>query len=897
MEDTKDKYDTVFINSYINELMSQTQVTQYLKNTSNNPIELEIITPLISDITMTRFEVIKNGQKIISKILEKEKAKEKYSDTIATGNSSIVSYQEENQNKICLGNLDSNEEMELKTYFFGHILCKDLSYQAKFPVIFPNFLLENIKTGESIENYKYKKKTVKGKIKINTNSKINRLVVSCSNNFSKIEKKYTDDKKSVDIDIFKDNFSDKDIPGIILFRTEKIYDEKLYYQYDPNKNKSYYMVQKNLFVPEFNMDLTENVDETENRDYSSLIKEEEEKEDKEVCYIFLLDQSYSMEGNSINLSIKSLLLFLQSLNQKCYFQLVGFGSDYKFFSEKPLAYNRENIKNLMDEIKSLKANRGGTELYKPLYEIYNNKVYEEYNMKKSIILLTDGQLFDKEQVINLIASKSDDFIFNSLGIGLCDKDLIERTALMGRGQSNYIKNLNDLTSVVVSMLDKAKEYLNLNYTLNQKALIEDANKKIIEKYEFFTHGFIIDGEFMKDIELNVKINKKDEIKISFNSDKITKLPDGDKLGKLIVDNYLKSDVQNDEKIKLSKEYSILTNETSFYAKIIKEAPTTEKMTKITNKDKQAENNVIHPQPQPQNQSEIKEDVYKIDDDKYLGYDVLVFHDDENETVDEVKPKKEPKKGLFSGLFSKFLSKEKNPVQTIQTSGIIKKKKYKYEFKDEYKKEKKKNKSKKISGTAKTGFFDFFTRNLKKNVQERAYLDYLSCQPNVDCSSDNYDRYDLDGAYDISYKDYDDDYEETSYKSSYKMDSDSFMTNAYKINFNDSSDNTNKNEIKNDKVDDFDELIIAQDIIEGNWTNDSQAQQLIKKEKDIYEKIKKIAESKGIKEENGIITIFILYYIYNKKSEKLTELKFVIKKAKNYLNKKFNMEYDNIIQGI
>ena len=183
------------------------------------------------------------------------------------------------------------------------------------------------------------------------------------------------------------------------------------------------------------------------------------------------------------------------------------------------------------------------------------------------------------------------------------------------------------------------------------------------------------------------------------------------------------------------------------------------------------------------------------------------------------------------------------------------------------------------------------------MQERAYLDYLSCQPDVDFSSDNYDRYDLDGAYDISYKDYDDDYEETSYKSSYKMDSDSFMTNAYKINFNDSSDNINKNEIKNDKVDDFDELIIAQDIIEGNWTNDSQAQQLIKKEKDIYEKIKKIAESKGIKEENGIITIFILYYIYNKKSEKLTELKFVIKKAKNYLNKKFNMEYDNIIQGI
>ena len=156
MEDTKNKYDTVFINTHINELMSQTEVTQYFKNTSRKPIELEMVIPLISDITITRFEVIKNGQKIISKILEKEKAKEKYNDTIATGNSSIVSYQEENETKICLGNLDSKEEIELKTYFFGPILCNDLSYQAKFPVIFPNFLLENAKTGESIVNYQKK---------------------------------------------------------------------------------------------------------------------------------------------------------------------------------------------------------------------------------------------------------------------------------------------------------------------------------------------------------------------------------------------------------------------------------------------------------------------------------------------------------------------------------------------------------------------------------------------------------------------------------------------------------------------------------------------------------------------------------------------------------------------
>ena len=420
MEDTTQKYNTVIINAYINELLSQIEVIQYFKNEKDFPIELEMVIPQLSDINITRFEMIKKGQKIISKLLEKEKAKEKYNDTIATGNSSLVSYHDNNETKICLGNISTGEEIELKTYYFGHIVCKDLSYQAKFPVKFPQFLLENIKTGENLDNYKYNKKEVRGTIKINTNSNITRLVIKGSNNFSKIEKKYSDDKKSVEISIFKDNFSETDIPGIILFRTEKLYDEKLYYQYDPKKIKSYYILQKALYIPELKKEFKNEIDENENINYISLIKSNEE-DMPEICYIFLLDQSGSMSGERMKLCSKALLLFLQSLNEKCYFQLVGFGSNYEYFSKIPLAYNKENIQNLMKTIKTLDANKGGTELYNPLNDIYNNEIYKEYHMKKSIILLTDGELFDKEKVINLIGSKSDEFIFNSLGICECDK--------------------------------------------------------------------------------------------------------------------------------------------------------------------------------------------------------------------------------------------------------------------------------------------------------------------------------------------------------------------------------------------------------------------------------------------------------------------------------------------
>ena len=385
MSENLEKLNTINITVHINEIISQTEITQYFKNSAKNPIELEIELPKIVDCNITKFEMIKNNKKVVSQLLEKEKAKEKYSDSISTGNSGFISYNEENKNKICLGNIAPGEEIELKTFYFSHIINKNLSYQVKFPTIFPNFFTSDPDYIQDPEEYAYEKKIVKGKIYINALSKITRLVVKGSKNFSKIEKKFGKDNKTAEIEIFKNNFSDKDIPGIILFRTEKINDDILYYQCDPKKNKTYYMLQKTINKPEFNKEFKNEIDEDENLDYNSLIEIKEEIEENEKpkqCYIFLLDQSGSMSGERIGLSCKSLLLFLQSLHKNCFFQLVGFGSNFEFFSEKPLEYNKENVKNLMETIKNLRANKGGTELYKPLNEIYTNKIYEEYDMKK-----------------------------------------------------------------------------------------------------------------------------------------------------------------------------------------------------------------------------------------------------------------------------------------------------------------------------------------------------------------------------------------------------------------------------------------------------------------------------------------------------------------------------------
>ena len=105
MSENADKINTINIITHINELMSQTEVTQYFQNTQKTPIELEIVIPQLSNSNISRFEMIKNNKKVVSKLLEKEKAKEKYNDSISTGDVGFVSFNEKNENKICLGNI------------------------------------------------------------------------------------------------------------------------------------------------------------------------------------------------------------------------------------------------------------------------------------------------------------------------------------------------------------------------------------------------------------------------------------------------------------------------------------------------------------------------------------------------------------------------------------------------------------------------------------------------------------------------------------------------------------------------------------------------------------------------------------------------------------------------
>ena len=92
-------------------------MTQYYVNKSKKTIELVVKFPQNPKVQFSKFVLELNGKKVTSKILEKEKAKEKYTDAIASGNVGIISSIEDKYIKVNIGNITPFGVVKLTTEF------------------------------------------------------------------------------------------------------------------------------------------------------------------------------------------------------------------------------------------------------------------------------------------------------------------------------------------------------------------------------------------------------------------------------------------------------------------------------------------------------------------------------------------------------------------------------------------------------------------------------------------------------------------------------------------------------------------------------------------------------------------------------------------------------------
>ena len=551
---------SIDIYSEIYEIYSKTNVTQEFINENEVPLELKIYIYKNKDIICDSFTAkIGDSVEVKSKIIKKEKAEIKYSDSIASGNAAIFVNEDPNEKRLIInmGNIPPKERVVFTTKFISFIRS---SNQFEFEIFrnFPIFIGKN-----SI----YQNIDLKGKIKIISKYQISNIQKEIlMNNLEIIEEKYQNDEK---MNIYLILYEIKNLPKFSFQNLEYIPSSKFYFNLDLN----YPII--------YSQDSSINTNEKFyclRYQYNSK-KDEEKLENNPGLFIFLIDQSGSMSGTPINIASKALKLFLQSLPSGSYYQIIGFGSNYRLYDAKtPIEYNKENITKTLKIIENLNADLGGTDIYSPLKYVYDsNKIHEKLNLPRYIFLLTDGEVLDKDNVLKIIEENNSNYNIFSIGIGnYFDEDLIKNAGIIGKGNYNFCRELTNLNSIIVSEINRAvSNYImniNIETSLDNKNIIKNKNiKNILRENEIITLNYIINNKKHED-NIIVKIKYKESDKKPFSKEyKISNenLEKGEELSKLIINNYLLNnlDLSIEEKIKLALKYQTFTEYTSLFAEI------------------------------------------------------------------------------------------------------------------------------------------------------------------------------------------------------------------------------------------------------------------------------------------------------------------------------------------
>ena len=582
------------IDSKINELYSKTIVKQRLKNYLEVPLELRAYFYKKKNLIFSSFSA-KIGESITvnSKVIKKEKAEEKYVDTISSGNASIfVSEDPSNDNLIIIniGNIPPQQELILISEFIQYTESSE-NYEFEF---FRNLPILVTKLFSYLPYSFPDLSSLKGQLEIKTKNKIIKIEKAIlSEKLNVLEEKYLDEiNKNNYLLKYEYNNINKSGKNPDFDNLKSI--EEL--DYIPS-SKIYFELENNEPLIFIQNSLLNKDEKCYNIHYKFTEKKLEEKNSKSLnlnpaLFIFLIDQSGSMGGNSIKMAKKSLLLFLQSLPAGSYYQIIGFGSYFKKYDEIPKEYNEHNIKKSIQLIKELEADFGCTDIYSPLQDIYSlDKIYDSIELPKNIFLLTDGEIENKEDTLAIIEKNTNKYSIYSIGIGdNFDQDLIKNAGIIGKGNYNFCKDIETLNKIIANEINNATSPFISNFEINtpfHKDNLYNNNYKnsIIKKNKILNVGYVLKNNDINLKPINIDINyiennnrKTEEKKYNYKLIPY-EIPNGEELFKLIMNNYIldNENLSEEEKLYLSLKYQILNEETSLFAEIELSDKITEKM--------------------------------------------------------------------------------------------------------------------------------------------------------------------------------------------------------------------------------------------------------------------------------------------------------------------------------
>jgi Ca-activated chloride channel family protein len=424
-------------------------VSQRYRNDSQQPIEAVYSFPLEEKSAVCGFKVETGGRVIVGQVEEREKAFEQYDSAIAEGNGAfLVDQNRPNIFTASVGNLKPGQEATIELSYAAELEQHGDSVRVMIPTtISPRYVPQDmLRTIDQAELASIQPPTVLGEVPYGLSFELRYTApqgvqsVNCPSHLMQVE--LQGDTALVTL-MGETVQLDRDV--VVNVKLAQPHAASAVVARDGDGCRA---VMLNFF-PDLKQELRSPAE-----------------------FLFIVDRSGSMAGESIQQARNALLLALRSMDEGDRFNVIGFGSSTEKLFETSVAYSQETLDTAAQKIGDWGADLGGTELLQPLTLALAESSNSE--LPRQVMLLTDGQVSNEAECIALASQHASTARIFTFGIGYgASEHLVRGLARASGGQAEFIQPNERIEPIVMRQFARAASHYWKNVRIDWGTLRTD----------------------------------------------------------------------------------------------------------------------------------------------------------------------------------------------------------------------------------------------------------------------------------------------------------------------------------------------------------------------------------------------------------------------------------------
>eukprot|EP00027_Filamoeba_sp_ATCC50430_P010934 CAMPEP_0168546528 /NCGR_PEP_ID=MMETSP0413-20121227/3547_1 /TAXON_ID=136452 /ORGANISM="Filamoeba nolandi, Strain NC-AS-23-1" /LENGTH=1128 /DNA_ID=CAMNT_0008576713 /DNA_START=165 /DNA_END=3551 /DNA_ORIENTATION=+ len=410
---------------------ARVEISQTYCNDTKDAIECTYQFPVDDLAAVCGFIAEIDGKKIIAKCMEKQKAQEKYDDSIASGHGAFLLEQKRSDVfTMSVGNLLSKQKVTIRIQYVTPV---EQNEAGEFRFVLSTTVAPKYTPPSSLQSQNENEdpmlvSKVPYKLAVNMDIEMTSSITDITSPTHDITVNTNKNKATVAL---KEAELNSDF--VILFRQKEDQPFQFYLENQPSSNSNSSQDKALLISLK-----------------PSFIKE---RSNLNRDVILVLDCSASMIGSQFAEAQKAAEYFVEMMSERdgVRYNIVCFGSKTSAAFGTCRGTSSKNDTAAKEFIFNLQSNLGGTQLLKAL-----DKVSEVASGAKNadVILISDGQLADDQRISKAVLEKSQQgFRFFTIGVGLSiNYSVIRGLARIGQGAAEF--RISGETESIADKIDR-----------------------------------------------------------------------------------------------------------------------------------------------------------------------------------------------------------------------------------------------------------------------------------------------------------------------------------------------------------------------------------------------------------------------------------------------------------